>query len=69
MSPDLERLIGRAIAEPEFRRQLLLDPVGVVEREGYALTEEELKKVREAADDPAAEQKLGTLGGRGGVWG
>jgi hypothetical protein len=42
---DLERLIGRAVLDAEFRARLLADPEKVIRDEGFDLTEEELEKV------------------------
>lgn len=67
MSPDFERLVGRAILDPDFRRQLLDDPDGTVKRAGFSITDAEMDQIREAARDRAAtDQKLDTL--RGGGW-
>ncbi len=49
MSPDLERLIGRAILDKAFRKQLLDDPDQAVADAGFKLTPDEMDKVRDAA--------------------
>lgn len=51
MSPDLERLVGRAILDKQFRKQLLDDPDGAVQAGGFSLTAEEMQQVRDAAAD------------------
>lgn len=48
MSPDLERLIGRAIVDKKFRKELLDDPDAAVNGAGFSLTAEELDKLRDA---------------------
>jgi len=42
---DVERLIGRAVLDPEFRARLLADPEKAIREEGFDLTEEELETV------------------------
>jgi hypothetical protein len=54
MSPDLERLIGRAVIDKEFRKALLDDAEQAVKASGLNLTPDELAKVKDAA---AARQK------------
>lgn len=49
MSPELERLVGRAILDKQFRKQLLDDPDGAVKAGGFNLTPDELQQVRDAA--------------------
>ena len=39
---DIYRLLGRALAEPEFREQLSADPVAAAEGMGVTLSEEEV---------------------------
>ncbi len=69
MSPDFERLVGRAILDPDFRRKLLNDPDGTVTGEGFKITEAELDQIRQAAKDrEATDQKLDGLSVRG-TWG
>jgi hypothetical protein len=48
VSPDLERLIGRAVIDHEFRAKLFDDPDGVVQAEGFKLDPGEMEQVREA---------------------
>ena len=66
MSPDLERLIGRAVIDPDFRKQLIADPDGTVKSAGFSLSDDELEQVRKAAseaasDSDATNQKLDAL--------
>ncbi len=51
MSPDLERLVGRAMLDPTFRKQLLDDPDGAIKSGGFSLTPAELDQVREAVKE------------------
>lgn len=46
--PELERLIGRAISDPGFAEELLRDPTGTLQGEGYEarLSEDESVLVR-----------------------
>ncbi len=49
MSPDMERLVGRAITDKEFRRKLINDPDGAIKEAGFDLTPEEAEGVRKQA--------------------
>lgn len=49
MSPELERLVGRAVLDKQFRKQLLDDPDAAVQSGGFNLSADELQQVREAA--------------------
>jgi hypothetical protein len=51
MSPDLERLIGRAVIDKAFRKALLDDAEQAVKDSGLSLTPDELDKVKAAAAD------------------
>lgn len=63
MSPDFERLVGRALLDPDFRKQLLDDPDGTVKSGGFSITEAEMDQIRKAAQDPAAaQQQMDSLG-------
>jgi hypothetical protein len=72
VSPDLERLVGRAILDKRFRKQLLDDPDAAVKDGGFNLSADELQQVRDAVkerttgDDTLDEQidKAAT----GSVW-
>jgi hypothetical protein len=48
MSPELERLVGRIVLDPAFRKELLTDPDGAITRGGFSLTPDELQQVRDA---------------------
>lgn len=72
MSPELERLVGRAILDKQFRKQLLDDPDGAVQAGGFNLTPEELQQVRDAAQDRGKKKdKIDEqidAAARGGTW-
>lgn len=66
MSPDFERLVGRAILDREFRRQLLDNPDATVKGAGFAITDAEMDQIHEAAKDRAeTDQRLDALSGGG----
>lgn len=66
MSPDFERLVGRAILDPAFREKLLNDPAGTVRDLGFKIDDDELKAIQNAAADRAGtDQKLDAVGVRG----
>lgn len=46
MSPDLERLAGRAVMDKAFRDKLLADPEGAVKEAGFKLTPEEISNLK-----------------------
>ncbi len=46
MSPDLERLIGRAVTDKAFRDKLLADPEGTVKDSGLKLSEGEMADLK-----------------------
>ncbi len=67
MSPDFERLVGRAILDRDFRDKLLSDPDGTVKSAGLNITSAELDQVRAAAKERSTtEQKLEAA--RGSQW-
>lgn len=43
---DLERLIGRAVLDPEFREMLFDDPERAIREGGFDLTEEEIAHLK-----------------------
>lgn len=45
-SADLERLIGRAVLDTEFRENLLADPEKTVREGGFDLTEREIASLK-----------------------
>jgi hypothetical protein len=74
VSPDLERLIGRAILDKDFRKQLLDDPDKAIADAGFTLTPDEMDKVRDAArknagrDAGQIDQQLDFEATRSGAW-
>ena len=59
MSPELERLIGRAVIDKTFRTKLFNDPDGTVQAEGFKLDPGEMDQVRDAVKERTAN--LGAL--------
>jgi hypothetical protein len=62
-SPALEQLIGKAVAEPDFRQQLIDDPEGAVRSAGIDLSQEELQAITGTSREER-EQMLSSLGER-----
>lgn len=58
MSPDFERLIGRAVLDPAFRRRLIADPDAAAKEAGLQPTPEEMDRLRKALADPAQRKQL-----------
>lgn len=50
---EIERLIGKAIIEPDFLRELLADPEGAAARAGIFLTPDEVEAVRQVSREQA----------------
>jgi len=50
---DIERLIGKAIIEPDFLKELLVDPEGTAAKAGIMLTEEEVEAIKQVSRDQA----------------
>ncbi|WP_129629988.1 Franean1_4349 family RiPP [Candidatus Oscillochloris fontis] len=48
MSPDLERLIGKAVIDPDFRKKLLGNPDEAIKEAGLSLSDEEQDRVRKS---------------------
>lgn len=64
MSPDLERLIGRAVTDKAFRDRLLADPEATIKDAGLKLSDEELARLKSAiqkADAEQLDQQLGVM--------
>jgi hypothetical protein len=51
-------VIGRAIADPDFRTALMVDPDKAIREAGYELTDMELESLRQI-DLKAATEELG----------
>lgn len=72
MSPDLERLVGRAVLDKEFRKKLLDDPDAAVQEAGFSLTPDEMGKVRDAAKQRGKDRQSidkAIDAARGAQWG
>lgn len=52
-SKDLERLVGRAILDREFRERLFADPETVIRQEGYDLTADEVAQLQKVDKEKA----------------
>jgi len=50
---EIERLIGKAIIEPEFLRELLQDPEAAALKAGIILTPEEVEAIKTVSRDQA----------------
>jgi len=57
VSPDFERLIGRAIVDKKFRKDLLDDPDTAVHGAGFTLSGDEMAKLRGAVKDAGKHRK------------
>ena len=66
-SPALEQLIGKAVAEPEFRQQLVEDPEQAIQAAGLDLTEEERAALLSTSREER-EEVLQELGERTSPW-
>ena len=55
MNPEIERIIGRAVTDIDFREELINDPEGTIRKYGYSLTDDEIdefaKTVRKNSKD------------------
>jgi hypothetical protein len=49
---DVKALVERAVRDPEFRRRLLDDPEGVVQAEGYEISDEKLAEIKRGSEAP-----------------
>jgi hypothetical protein len=56
MSPDLERVIGRAVTDKAFRDKLLADPEGAVKEAGLQLSAEEMQKLIASVKGQSSKQ-------------
>ncbi len=56
MSPELERLIGRAVVDKKFRTKLFDDPDGAVRDGGFKLDPGEMDQVRDAVKERTANR-------------
>lgn len=61
MSPEMERLIGRAVTDKQFRHDLVNDPEGTIKSSGLSLTPDEVDSVKRAAKQVSDQQALDTI--------
>ncbi|WP_298816662.1 Franean1_4349 family RiPP [Chloroflexus sp.] len=61
MSPDFERLIGRAALDPAFRKRLLDDPDAAAKEAGLQPDPAEMDRLRKALADPVQRQRIADL--------
>lgn len=70
MSPDMERLVGRAILDKDFRQKLLDDPEATLKDAGFNLTQEEhdgvVKQAKSRSTDPNLTNEMDAA--RNGGW-
>ena len=66
-SPALEQLIGKAVADPAFRQQLMDDPEQAIQSAGLDLTDEERQALVSTSREER-EQVLQELGERASPW-
>lgn len=66
---DVERLVGRAVLDPEFREKFFADPEGAIREAGLELSEEELDRVKQVDREKAkiAVEEMAALTGQ--PWG
>ena len=60
---DLERLIGKAVLDPEFREKLFADPRQAIREAGLELSEEEIEALEsvDAEKAKAAVEEMSVL--------
>lgn len=51
MSPELERVVGKAVLDKEFRKKMMDDPDAALAEAGITLSPDELDKVKKAAKE------------------
>jgi hypothetical protein len=73
MSPDLERLIGRAVVDKDFRDKLLANPDDTIRNAGFNLPHDEMdnvkkgiSKLKTTTTSQLLDQQL--KAGLGGAW-
>jgi acyl-CoA hydrolase len=64
----MNELIGRAIADPDFRAALIADPDKAIKEAGYELTDEEIASLREIDLKARAEELGERLSKSGTSW-
>lgn len=73
MSPDFERLVGRAVMDADFREKLMADPEGSIKASGLGLTPDEVEQVKQSVEQLKKELTPDQIarpfaGGRGSSW-
>ena len=58
---DVERLVGRALLDAEFREKLFADPEATIQEAGFDLTEKEIAQLKRV-DKEKAEALAAELG-------
>jgi hypothetical protein len=66
-SPGVEQLIGKAIAEPDFRQQLVNNPRQAVQSAGISLSAQEVQALEDTSREER-EQMISQLGERTSPW-
>lgn len=67
MSPDFERLIGRAVTDKQFRDELLADPEGAARGAGFSLSADEMRQLKDSVDQIKADMTADEIDQRFGV--
>jgi hypothetical protein len=68
MSPEYERLIGRAVMDKDFREQLLNDPEGAAKAAGFNLSDAELEQLKSQVERYKAASSAGLAGDSDLLW-
>lgn len=64
-SEDLQKLIGRAVLDEEFRKQLISDPEATIKNGGYTLTDGELDSIKKGVQGDGSKDMARNLRG---IW-
>jgi hypothetical protein len=51
---EIYEIIGRAVADPEFRKRLIADPKATAQESGYTLTDEQVALLKSAEGEGLA---------------
>jgi hypothetical protein len=71
MSSELERLVGKAVLDKDFRKKVIDDLDGALKEAGISLSDDEKKRVSQATKDHAKEiADAGSAldAAKGGTW-
>ena len=60
-SKEMYEIIGRAVAHPDFRNELVNDPAKAVQGLGYTLTPEQVRALHEADLSKISEELTGRV--------